>query len=77
MLTPREIIRDYLSFLNILHDNSGVTFKELLRGATFRAGADPDGDAGDAAPAEAPVAKEGTTGSENKANKISLFDIDI
>ena len=77
MLTPREIIRDYLSFLNILHDNSGVTFKELLRGATFRTNADPDGDSGASAPAEIPAASEGAIDGHPKTNKISLFDIDI
>ena len=77
MLTPREIIRDYLSFLNILRDNSGVTFKQLLRGATFKTAADPDGETEGEIPAGSTTLPEGDVGGINKTNKISLFDIDI
>ncbi len=33
MLTPREIIRDFLSFLNVLHDNKNVKFADLIKKA--------------------------------------------
>lgn len=51
MVTPREIIRDYLSFLSILHENPGVTFEELLRGTQGSAPAAFDGDVKESAPA--------------------------
>ncbi len=65
MLTPREIIRDYLSFLNVLHDNKGAKFKDLMKTATFKI--EPD-----TSEAEEPV----FTPSE-QSRRVSLFDIDI
>ena len=35
MLTPREIIRDYLSFLNVLRDNKDARFSELIKNTAF------------------------------------------
>ena len=66
MLTPREIIRDYLSFLNVLHDNKNARFSELLKNARFSSSddSDDDGDEGDSVPSEG-------------GGKVSLFDIDI
>ena len=65
MLTPREIIRDFLSFLNVLKDNKNVSFSELIRNATFSS--------------EEPSYKETSYGeaavSPNRT--VSLFDIDI
>ena len=62
LITPREIIRDYLTLLNILRDNEGVSFEQLLSKVT----------APEAAPSEesepAPIAPK---------KKIGLFDIDI
>ena len=64
MITPREIIRDYLTLLNILRDNKDATFSELLGRLTFTRGNDSDGDS----------LPPPTT---NTNNKISLFDIEI
>ena len=65
MVTPREIIRDFLTLLNILKDNPTATFDSLVKNVTFKK-ADED---------------EPRTSAESLAslrtNKISLFDIDI
>ena len=65
MLTPREIIRDFLSFLNVLRDNKNVTFSELIRSARFETGADPD------------ALKEESKIVETPKKTVNLFDIDI
>ena len=66
MLTPREIIRDYLSFLNVLHDNKSARFADLLKNARFTSsdGSDDSDEDADPVPTES-------------AGKVSLFDIDI
>lgn len=65
MITPREIIRDYLTLLNILRDNKDVSFTELLSKLKFSVANDTTSDA-----VSTPKSKEST-------KKISLFDIDI
>ena len=65
MLTPREIIRDFLSFLNIMKDNRGVKFADLMQRAS-RIKADDD------------TSDDDEPKDENESKKnISLFDIDI
>ena len=65
LITPREIIRDFLTLLNILRDNKDATFRELLKNVRF-----------EKAPAEA--SEDGAPlPSESKVGKVSLFDIDI
>ena len=66
MLTPREIIRDYLSFLNVLHDNKNARFCDLLKNARFTS-ADGSDDSDD----------EGVYTPGESDGKVSLFDIDI
>lgn len=34
--TPREVVRDFISILNILQQNPQLTFKELINGSTFQ-----------------------------------------
>lgn len=63
MMTPREIIRDYLSFLNVLRDNPGATFKNLMNRAKRLPQDAGDGD-------DTPPAGSGS-------GMIGLFDIDI
>ncbi len=63
MITPREIIRDFLTLLNILRDNPTATFDELVRSVTEGSHATKDS------------AQE--VARQEKSNKISLFDIDI
>ncbi len=65
LITPREIIRDFLTLLNILRDNKGATFDELIKNTGFEA--EPQRAAYDGAPLE----------QEKIKNKVSLFDIDI
>ena len=66
MVTPREIIRDFLTVLNILKDNKRATVEELMRGLTPSAGSAPK-EIDDTAETVAPQAKK----------TVSLFDIDI
>jgi hypothetical protein len=45
--TPREVVRDFISVLNILQQNPKITFKELIHGSNFqptRADNNPDVD---------------------------------
>ena len=65
MLTPREIIRDYLSFLNVLHDNKNAKFRDLMKTASFKI--EPEMSEAEEEPLK-PI-------EQNK--KVSLFDIDI
>ena len=65
MLTPREIIRDYLSFLNVLHDNKNAKFSDLMKTATFKSEGTPD---------EEP---EPVFTPSEQARRVNLFDIDI
>lgn len=47
LLTPREVVRDFISILNILQQNPQVTFKEVVQSSTFqptRAGKNSDVD---------------------------------
>lgn len=68
LLTPREIIRDFLSFLNILRDNPGVKFSELIKNSTFNI---------DGAPEEKTVEADTVTPMSQPNRKVNLFDIDI
>ena len=66
LITPREIIRDFLTLLNILKDNPTATFDELVKNVTLSSeGENSTQKAVDNA--ELPQPK----------SKISLFDIDI
>ena len=45
LLTPREVIRDFLSVLNVLRQNPDVVFGQMVHGSDFQPGAagkDPD-----------------------------------
>ncbi len=64
LITPREIIRDYLTLLNILRDNEGASFDELVKKVTF-----------ESAVSEEHKAQDKPSTSTNK--KITIFDIDI
>lgn len=47
LLTPREVVRDFISVLNILQQNPQITFKELSHSSNFqqsRVGKNPDVD---------------------------------
>ncbi|WP_138504740.1 ATP-binding protein [Nostoc sp. PA-18-2419] len=52
LLTPGEIVRDFMSVLNILFQNSKIIFGDLIHGSKFKptaVGKDTDGDEDDAA----------------------------
>ncbi|MBP8003301.1 MAG: ATP-binding protein [Chloroflexi bacterium] len=45
LLTPREVVRDFLSVLNIVRQNPELTFAQVVKGTDFqptKPGADPD-----------------------------------
>jgi hypothetical protein len=65
MITPREIIRDFLTLLNILKDNPGAKFEDLVKNISFSKGEADD-----------EKVEEDLFKPINK-NKINLFDIDI
>ena len=65
MITPREIIRDYLTLLNILKDNKDVKLSDLLGKISFDLSRDSEGDV---------IVKNSKSPGNNK---INLFDIDI
>lgn len=65
MITPREIIRDFLTLLNILRDNPTATFDELVKSVTA-----------DSKPVSTSEL-EFTPVQTPAAGKVSLFDIDI
>ena len=63
MITPREIIRDYLTLLNILRDNKDASFAELIGKLKFTRAADTE--------------QEVAPSTKNAPNKVNLFDIEI
>lgn len=65
LITPREIIRDYLTLLNILRDNPEAKFEDLMEKVTFSS-ADSD-TASESSPRE----------TATVSKKITIFDIDI
>ncbi|MBO5879531.1 MAG: ATP-binding protein [Clostridia bacterium] len=65
MITPREIIRDFLTLLNILRDNPQASFTDLIKTVKFEPAQKEDDIDG------APLKVETTK------TKVSLFDIDI
>ena len=65
MITPREIIRDFLTILNILRDNPGAVFETLVKDVTFSKSDEQE---------EKDVTQSFSCATKNK---VSLFDIDI
>ena len=77
MVTPREIIRDFLTLLNILRDNPEATFDALLRGMRT---SDVSRSVADSSPRETPTEAKGeTTRMQNASPKktVTIFDLDI
>ena len=65
LITPREIIRDFLTLLNILRDNPAAVFENLVKDVTFSKTEKTEVDDVD------------SYFSSPSKNKVSLFDIDI
>ena len=65
LITPREIIRDYLTLLNILRDNPDADFDKLIAKVSLEA----------AAPVTAPTTSDKPSSTVTK--KVTIFDIDI
>lgn len=64
LITPREIIRDYLTLLNILRDNKGAKFEDLMKDITLT-------------PAQPTESTPRETKTTPATKKITIFDIDI
>ena len=78
MITPREIIRDYLTLLNILRENESASFENLIKQVTFSvAGADTDLEEDAPIPPTVPHNANVERSIETKPRKVGLFDIDI
>ena len=82
MVTPREIIRDYLTLLNVLRDNKGATFEGIMSNITFARAENTDGEGeGLLAPSSgfssASSSSSATAPKASSRPKIDLFDIDI
>ena len=65
MVTPREIMRDFIALLNIMKDNPGATFDNLMQNVAFSSAKDED---------EELTAEEVVSVVKTKVN---LFDLDI
>ena len=65
LITPREIIRDYLTLLNILRDNPEADFGKLIDKVTFASGE----------PTQHSESSDKPVTSSTK--KVTIFDIDI
>lgn len=65
LITPREIIRDYLTLLNILRDNPSAKFDELIDKVTAQSVNTPSADTAS------------VKASTNSTKKVTIFDIDI
>ena len=65
LVTPREIIRDFLTMLNILKDNPGASFKTLLKNHMEKERTSDFSQ------------RDNEELVDKPKNKISLFDIDI
>lgn len=87
MVTPREIIRDYLTLLNILRDNKDATFSQIMSNISFsrsegeppatdRQHSESAATQGSSAPDQG-LAQQLTETAEKPKQKINLFDIDI
>ena len=68
LITPREIIRDYLTLLNILKDNPGASFEKLIRDTEFSTAV------GDS---QEPFNEKEERPVKAQGKKIGLFDIEI
>lgn len=64
LMTPREIIRDFLTLLNILNDNSTLTFAQVIKNISS------------SDTVATPRSEEQITGY-NQNRKVNLFDIEI
>ena len=48
LLTPREVIRDFLTVLNIMLQNPGLSFAEIVRDRSVQSGDENGGEVADA-----------------------------
>ena len=68
LITPREIIRDFLTLLNILRDNSEAKFAEIIKSVTFATASDERASS---------VEYSAPTATQANGKKVTIFDIDI
>ena len=65
LITPREIIRDYLTLLNILRDNPSAKFDELIDKVTAQSVNTPSADTAS------------VKASTSSTKKVTIYDMDI
>ena len=65
LITPREIIRDYLTLLNILRDNPEAEFEALIDKVSFTMGEQSANE------------RQADKSSTSVTKKVTIFDIDI
>ena len=65
LITPREIIRDYLTLLNILRDNPEAEFEALIDKVAFTMGE------------QSAIERQTDNPSISAVKKVTIFDIDI
>ena len=66
LITPREIIRDFLTLLNILRDNKDADFDKLIGSVTFASEQTADH-----------IITDNSKVSSSTIKKVTIFDIDI
>lgn len=74
LITPREVIRDFLTVLNVLRDNPDAKFDDLIKTTHIVVGSEEDFSAelgSDGAGADFRF------GNQTSREKVTLFDIDI
>ncbi len=76
MITPREMLRDYMTLLNILMQNPKATFAEIVGSTVTLRHGDDDGDDDPWAPSKDEIAARGTSPTEDK-KKFSPEDLDF
>ena len=84
MITPREIIRDYMSVLNILYQNPDVTFAEVAGSGvvTLKTAYNGENSPGESIPGENPSGEadsdgDGSAPPRDDGSAYSLEDIEL
>ncbi len=80
MITPREIIRDYITVLNILLQNPDTTFSDVVGSGVVKLEHDPEtsvAEANEAAVGTNSAASESAVGGKSEASDFDLEDIEL
>lgn len=80
MITPREIIRDYITVLNILLQNPDTTFSDVVGSGVVKLEHDPEtavAEASEAVVSGKSGASESAVGGKSEASDFDLEDIEL